>query len=102
MTVQNLLQRQGAGAEAAFSELYSHMEKNDEAKGILLKKGGYIQIGKEKLEFNNDASDLSIGNGDINVNELKQALKDTFVLKKVADKKMHRLRLCFLKGLQQG
>ena len=34
----------GAGAEAAFSELYSHMEKNDEAKGILLKKGGYTTM----------------------------------------------------------
>ncbi len=92
----------GAGAEAAFSELYSHMEKNDEAKGILLKKGGYIQIGKEKLEFNNDASDLSIGNGDINVNELKQALKDTFVLKKVADKKDAQIKIMLPKGSSTG
>lgn len=90
------------GAAAAFSELYSHLEKNDEAKGILLKKGGYIQIGKEKLVFANDASDFSAGSGDIDVNELKQALKDTFVLKKAADNKDAQIKIMLPKGSSAG
>lgn len=92
----------GAGAKEAISEVYSYMEENSEAKGILLKKGGYIQIGNQKLEFDNNASDFSVGSGDINVNDLKQKIRETFVLKKTATNKNAQVTVMLPKGSSAG
>lgn len=75
-------------AAAAVSELEKHLqnctgEAGVAANGFKIERGGYIEVGNDRLEFNpNYEGELIVGSGDIAFGEYETDIRDYFLYKK--------------------
>ena len=94
-----MIQATTSDAAAAVAELEKHTqictgEAQVAANGFKIERGGYIEVGADRLEFNPDyQGELIVGDGDITFGEYETDIRDYFLYKKGEASREDQIRL---------